>query len=169
MIRLATNNDIKRILDITRACTLAMDVEGVFQWNSHYPSEEVFLKDVSIGALYVFQIKNDICGCIMFSDEKDVPYDSVRWLTPDNHNLYIHRLAVHPNFQKQGIARSLMDFAEAFAIKHQYYSVRLDTFSQNPRNIRFYEARNYKQVGDVYFPKQSTFPFHCYEKVFDPQ
>jgi len=59
-----------------------------------------------------------------------------------------------------------MDFAEAFAATHQFQSIRLDTFSQNPRNIRFYEARDYKRVGDVYFPKQSPFPFHCYEKVF---
>ena len=165
MIRRATKNDIKEVLVLTRACALAMEAEGIFQWNSHYPSEEVFVRDVSQGALSVFEREKKVCGCIMFSNEKDAPYNSVTWLTPDQQNLYIHRLAVHPHFQKQGIARSLMDFAEAFAATHQFQSIRLDTFSQNPRNIRFYESRDYKRVGDIYFPKQSPFPFHCYEKV----
>ena len=35
----------------------------------------------------------------------------------------------------------------------------------NPRNSRFYKARGYVQLGNVYFPKQSEFPFFCFEKV----
>ncbi len=58
-----------------------------------------------------------------------------------------------------------MDFAEQFAIEHNYSSIRLDTFSQNKRNQKFYELRNYKRLDDIYFPKQSEFPFHCYELV----
>ncbi|HET8854785.1 MAG TPA: GNAT family N-acetyltransferase, partial [Salinimicrobium sp.] len=44
-------------------------------------------------------------------------------------------------------------------------SVRLDTFSQNQRNQKFYVKRGYSRLGDIYFPKQSEFPFHCYEKI----
>jgi hypothetical protein len=58
-----------------------------------------------------------------------------------------------------------MDFAEAYAIQEQIISIRLDTFSKNLRNIRFYEAREYTKLGDVYFVKQSQHPFHCFEKV----
>ncbi|NJX17164.1 GNAT family N-acetyltransferase, partial [Tamlana crocina] len=64
-----------------------------------------------------------------------------------------------------GNGRKLMDFAEAFAKEHGYVSVRLDTFSKNERNQRFYEARGYKRLGNIYFPKQSEHPFYCYEKV----
>jgi ribosomal protein S18 acetylase RimI-like enzyme len=58
-----------------------------------------------------------------------------------------------------------MSFAEEFAQKNNYASVRLDTFSVNKRNQRFYELRGYKKLGDIYFPKQSEFPFHCYELI----
>ncbi|GIS06583.1 MAG: hypothetical protein CM15mP109_13390 [Candidatus Dadabacteria bacterium] len=42
-------------------------------------------------------------GCIMLSSYKDDVYKNVKWISEDNNNLYIHRLAVHPRFQKKGI------------------------------------------------------------------
>jgi hypothetical protein len=58
-----------------------------------------------------------------------------------------------------------MDFAEIQAKKTKASSIRLDTFSQNIRNQKFYELRSYKRLGEIYFPKQSTYPFYCYELV----
>tara|TARA_R110000796_G_scaffold10530_3_gene34877 strand:+ start:23224 stop:23403 length:180 start_codon:yes stop_codon:yes gene_type:complete len=58
-----------------------------------------------------------------------------------------------------------MNFAEDYARKGGFISVRLDTFSKNSRNNKFYQARGYQQLGDIYFPKQSEFPFHCYELI----
>ncbi|MBT8264540.1 MAG: GNAT family N-acetyltransferase, partial [Muriicola sp.] len=60
----------------------------------------------------------------------------------------------------------LMDFAETYARENQFMSVRLDTFSKNERNQRFYEARGYQKLEEIYFPNQSKDPFYCYEFVF---
>jgi ribosomal protein S18 acetylase RimI-like enzyme len=95
----------------------------------------------------------------------DEEYGSIKWLTENKNNVYIHRLAVHPEHQGKGIAQQLMDFAEDFAIKNNYTSIRLDTFSKNKRNQKFYELRNYKRLGNIYFPKQSNEPFYCYELI----
>ena len=103
----------------------------------------------------------------MFSPDKDEVYNSTNWLTEDHKNLYIHRLAVHPKFQKKGIGNKLMDYAESTAKKLNFISIRLDTFSQNKSNNKFYESRGYKKLGDVFFRKQSEFPFHCYEKILN--
>ena len=84
---------------------------------------------------------------------------------PDYKNLYIHRLAIDPSQQGKGYAQKLMSFAEDKAKKNGLVSVRLDTFSQNKRNQRFYEARGYNKLSDIYFPKQSEHPFHCYELI----
>lgn len=51
--------------------------------------------------------------------------------------------------------------------KNNYRSVRLDTFSKNKRNNKFYRSREYTQLDDVFFPLQSKYPFHCYEKTID--
>lgn len=95
----------------------------------------------------------------------DKEYVPVNWLTKNENNIYIHRLAVHPKSQGKGYAQQLMGFAEDYAIENSYSSIRLDTFSQNKRNQKFYELRGYKRLGDIYFLKQSKYPFHCYELV----
>ena len=166
-IELATQNELDRVKEIAEACAKNMIENNIFQWNDKYPSREIFKEDIKNKSLYVSKINQEVVGCIMLSSFKDDVYRSVDWITPDEYNLYIHRLAVHPIFQKKGIARKMMDFAEDFAKSNNYKSIRLDTFSQNPRNNKFYKARGYNKLDDVYFPKQSEFPFHCYEKLVD--
>ena len=169
-IELATQNELDRVKEIAEACAKNMIENNIFQWNDKYPSREIFKEDIKNKSLYVSKINQEVVGCIMFSSRKDDVYKTVNWITEDEYNLYIHRLAVHPIFQKRGIARKMMDFAEDFAKSNNYISIRLDTFSQNPRNNKFYKSRGYNKLDDVYFPKQSEFPFHCYEKlvVYNP-
>ena len=165
MIRKAHESEIQEIMSITKACAQKMMSEGIFQWNEHYPHSKVFETDLKRGELYVLLIGNTVQGCITLSTLKDEEYEDILWLTKDQNNLYIHRLAIHPTFQHQGYAQKLMDFAEQFAIQQRVASVRLDTFSKNLRNQKFYEARGYQRLGNIYFPKQSEFPFYCYELV----
>ena len=102
-------------------------------------------------------------GIIVITEVRDEEYIPIEWLSKTENNIYIHRLATHPDFWGQGYAQKLMDFAEDYARKNHFESVRLDTFSQNERNQRFYESRGYKKLGNIYFPKQSEHPFYCYE------
>jgi len=166
MIRKATTKDIDSIITITKACARFMIDKNIFQWNEHYPNRTAFESDINRGELYVFQDKNTVVGCIVVSIVMDEEYFPIQWLTPNKNNIYIHRLAIHPNCQGLGYAQKLMEFAEDFAKQNNYSSIRLDTFSQNKRNQKFYELRGYKQLGDIYFPKQSDHPFYCYELVF---
>ena len=167
MIRKALISDLETVKSLTEACAKKMISDGIFQWNDHYPSKEIFRKDIEEESLYVWDDKNQIKGCIMFSPEKDEVYNSTKWLTQDDKNIYVHRLAVHPKFQKKGIGNKLMNFAESIAKKLNFISIRLDTFSQNKSNNKFYESRGYQKLGDVFFRKQSEFPFHCYEKIIN--
>jgi len=165
MIRIATASDIDDLLILTKACANQMISNGIYQWNEHYPSKEAFIKDVQRKELYVLDVSEKIIGCIVISTFMDHEYIPVKWLTPNKSNIYIHRVAVHPDNQGQGYAQKLMTFAENYAIENNYASIRLDTFSQNKRNQKFYELRGYKRLGNIYFPKQSEHPFYCYELV----
>ena len=165
LIELAKISEIPNILSMTNACRLHMESKNIFQWTTEYPSEEKFLSDIDRQELYVLKKVGLIIGCIVISTLMDEEYKEVTWLSPNSKNLYIHRLAVHPLEQGKGYAQQLMDFAEDFARKGGFNSIRLDTFSQNKRNQRFYEARGYKKLEDIYFPEQSSYPFHCYELV----
>tara|TARA_B100000524_G_C23466901_1_gene304637 strand:- start:104 stop:613 length:510 start_codon:yes stop_codon:yes gene_type:complete len=166
-IKLAKLYDLDRVKEIAEACAEKMIENNIFQWNEKYPSKEVFREDIKNNALFVARINSEIVGCIMFSSYKDDVYKNVKWISEDSNNLYIHRLAVHPKFQKKGIARRMMDYAEAFAKSKNHKSIRLDTFSKNQRNNKFYKLRGYTKLEDVFFPNQSEFPFHCYEKLID--
>ena len=165
MIRPAKIEEIPQILSLTKACAQHMIGNGIFQWNEDYPSEAAFLKDVARKELFVLEQHSMIHGCIAISSLMDDEYVPVKWLTPNHKNLYIHRLAVHPEQQGKGKARLLMEMAEQKANDEEYVSIRLDTFSKNERNQRFYEARGYQRLGSIYFPKQSIHPFYCYELV----
>ncbi|MCM4160149.1 GNAT family N-acetyltransferase [Antarcticibacterium flavum] len=142
-----------------------MKEKGIFQWNEHYPSREKLAADIDKEELYVLEEKKEILGIVVLTAHMDEEYIPIEWLTQSGNNLYIHRLATHPGVWGQGYGQSLMDFAEDFARRNNYDSVRLDTFSQNKRNHRFYESRGYKRLGNIFFPKQSEDPFHCYELV----
>lgn len=166
MIRRAKILEIPDILSIAKACANDMIKRGIFQWNEHYPTREAFEMDIKMDELFVLELQATIAGMITITTEMDEEYIPVEWLTPNDNTVYIHRLGVHPNQQGKGYARKLMDFAESYARDQGFGSVRLDTFSQNKRNQKFYEQRGYQKLGNIYFPKQSIHPFHCYELVF---
>lgn len=165
MIRKATSSDIEPILLLTKACAKDMNNKGILQWNEHYPNAKAFEYDIAREELFVLIQDVQIIGSIVVSSLMDDAYKSIEWLTVTGKNIYIHRLAVHPDYQGRGFAQQMMDFAETLAIEEGYTSIRLDTFSQNQRNQKFYELRGYKRLGAVYFPKQSEHSFYCYELV----
>ena len=165
MIRLAKKSEILKILAITRACAKDMIKNNILQWNEEYPSKVAFVKDINRNELYVLVSNEKIIGCIVLSSIMDSEYIPIKWLTQNHNNLYVHRLAIHPKEQGKGNAQKMMGFAEQFAIDKNYISIRLDTFSKNVRNQKFYEIRGYKRLGEIQFPKQSEFPFYCYEKL----
>ena len=165
MIRRAKISEIHDILNVTKECAAYMIQNGIHQWNGNYPSKKAFEKDIERSELYVLEKEERIIGTLVISTLMDEEYRPIQWLTPNNKNIYIHRLAILPGQQGKGFAQKLMDHAENHAREHGFISVRLDTFSQNKRNQRFYEARGYRKLADIYFPKQSEHPFHCYELV----
>ena len=166
MIRIGTLQDIDRIIEITKACAKTMVKNDIYQWNEHYPNKAAFENDVLRGELYVLEDSSQLIGCVVISTFMNDEYIPISWLTKNNNNVYIHRLAIHPKYQGKGYAQELMTFAENFAKENNHVSVRLDTFSQNHRNHEFYEQRRYKRLGSIFFPNQSDYPFYCYELVF---
>jgi ribosomal protein S18 acetylase RimI-like enzyme len=167
LIKKASKQDLDQLLTVVKSCGKNLIDQGIFQWNEEYPKREDLLEDIELQELWKLEYGNSIVGLIVLTEIEDAEYLHVKWLTKNDKNLYIHRLAVHPNFQGKGFAQKLMDFAENYALENGYKSIRLDTFSQNKRNLQFYEKRNYVKLESIYFPKQSAFPFYCYEKIMN--
>ena len=162
-IQLAKPEEVSQIKALTEACAAHMIDQGIFQWNEHYPSKAVFENDLSRKELYTLKKGDEIQGVIVLTPIEDEEYKDIVWSGDKGKKLFIHRLAVHPKWQGKGCAQKLMEFAENFAKQEGYSWIRLDTFSQNKRNVRFYEKRGFTRLGSIYFPKQSIHAFYCYD------
>ncbi|SDH48815.1 GNAT family N-acetyltransferase [Winogradskyella thalassocola] len=135
----------------------------IFQWTDNYPTRSIIENDLNNGVLYTLKNNNIIIGAINISETQEVEYKSINWKFDNSKVLVIHRLVVNPKHQKLGYAKTLMDFAERFAMENNYSSIRLDAYSQNTRVIEFYKKRNYLIRGEVNFPERED-TFYCMEK-----
>jgi len=163
-IVIAAKHDLAQAMSLIEACIAHMEGEGIRQWGRRYPDAELIGKDISQGSLYLFRDGSELKGIVALNEEQSFEYGGVKWLTNGGKILVVHRLAVHPLWQRKGIAARLMDFAEMYARRSGYTSIRLDVYTANPAAVRLYERRGYIRVGQVYF-KTAEMPFYCYEKV----
>jgi len=143
-----------------------MRENGIDQWDENYPDRVSIENDLTTKTLFAYREENEILGIVVLNENQDEEYAEINWSTADSdRNIVVHRLAVHPTHQGKGIARKIMDFAEQFAEEQKYDAIRLDTFSQNPRNQRFYTNRGYTDLGPVYLKYKKDHPYFCYELI----
>jgi N-acetylglutamate synthase-like GNAT family acetyltransferase len=67
MIRKASLDDLKRIIEITQACANLMISKNIFQWNEFYPRIQTFEEDVNNQTLYVIENNSKVIGCLVIS------------------------------------------------------------------------------------------------------
>lgn len=166
MISSGKTHEVDTILALTRACGKHMRENGIDQWDENYPDRENLLKDLETETLFAYREADIILGIVVLNEAQDEEYREIKWSTNDNdRNIVVHRLAVLPEHQGKGIARKIMDFTEEYASNNAYDAIRLDTFSQNPRNQRFYTNRGYTDLGAVYLKYKKEHPYYCYERL----
>ncbi|MDX2361959.1 MAG: GNAT family N-acetyltransferase [Crocinitomicaceae bacterium] len=157
-------HEIDEIIALTKACGLHMRENGIDQWDENYPDRLSITNDLTGKTLFTYREGKVILGIVVLNEHQDEEYAEINWSTSESdRNIVVHRLAVHPDHQGKGIARKIMDFAEQFAREEEYDAIRLDTFSQNPRNQRFYTNRGYTDLGAVYLKYKKDHPYYCYE------
>ena len=164
MISIGKIEELDSILKLTRSCGQHMRDNGIDQWDTDYPNREVILQDLQTQTLFAYREHKEVLGIVVLNESQDEEYAEINWSTDETErNIVVHRLAVRPDQQRKGIARRLMDFAEQWARDNHYDAIRLDTFSQNPRNQRFYLNRGYTDLGPVYLKYKKDHPYFCYE------
>lgn len=163
IIEKANPKQLNGIFEIFVECKRSLEKENIFQWTEQYPALHHIADDIQNGFLYSMNNEGKSLGVIHISNIEEPEYKTVVWSDSNGTCLVIHRLAVHPENQKQGLAGNLMDFAENVAIESGYTSIRLDVYSGNERALRFYENRGYQKRGEVNFSGREL-PFFCYEK-----
>ncbi len=59
----------------------------------------------------------------------------------------IKRMRVHPDFQRQGFGRRILQELEKRAYAHDFRFVRLDTTVEQVAARRLYESASYRELG----------------------
>ena len=162
MIRQGEIRHIESIEQLFAACVKDMLARQVLQWDTSYPTRKNFEEDIANGSLYCVEKQGVVQGVITLNEVQDPQYKNLDWQYIGTKILVVHRLAVHPNFQGQGIALKLMQFAEQYATKNRYIAIRLDAFEGNPRSQFFYRKLGYEAIGKVQFDQ--PLPCTAFEK-----
>lgn len=154
---------LDEVFTIYKDCKAALDKQGVFQWTDKYPVLSTVEGDIQAQELFGMIEGGKCIGLICLNEKQSPEYSSVDWRCLHGKILVVHRLAVAPDYQKQGIARQLMDFAEGFAKENGYAAIRLDSYSVNARSVALYSNRGYNNCGQIFFEGREA-PFFCFEK-----
>lgn len=154
---------LKDIFQLFQNGKMELERKGIFQWTDNYPTVSIIEEDLKNGHLYILKNTKEIIGAISLNEVQDEEYQTIDWGFNGAKILVIHRLVIHPSYQRQGHAKQLMDYAEDFASANNYSSIRLDAYSQNKRALEFYRKRDYLIRGNVHFSEREH-EFYCMEK-----
>ena len=137
----AKHHQLEEIMEFISNVVYQMQSEGLDHWGDDYPNRTVFLNDIKNQNLYLMVENDEIIAVIAITDDLEPQYSEIDWEDSKGKVLEVHRLAVHPRWQRKGVARALMDYAERFAMENNFTSIRLDTYSENLIALNFYEKR----------------------------
>lgn len=162
----ATNQDILCIMNIISHCIIKMEQNRNYQWNSNYPNVAIIENDVNSEFGYIVKNKDKCIAYVAINEEQPIEYSQIIWSTDNSNVLVVHRLCIHPEFQRKGLSKKIMKFIEDYALENNYKCIRLDTYSDNEIALRLYENIGYKKLGQVFLPEREL-PFYCFDKILD--
>jgi ribosomal protein S18 acetylase RimI-like enzyme len=161
IFRTAGLADYEEVLEVFRSAVGHMRSQDIEQWDEIYPDPKTLLEDIQSGQMYLLAENGRILSAVVLNEDQAEEYLTGDWLYRDRKVAAIHRLCVHPEYQKRGIARETIFTAEQILTEMGYTIIRLDAFVQNPRAVRLYESMGYRHAGQVVFRKGD---FYLFEK-----
>jgi ribosomal protein S18 acetylase RimI-like enzyme len=164
IIRLATLEDIKPIMNLVREIVPVMRVSGNFQWDDVYPNAGVFEKDVALEQLWVADVDGELGGFSAITTDQEAEYANVGW-DINEPAIVTHRLAVSIHHRRQGIAEALLKQAEIVALERGIIKLRIDTNSNNKATRLLFPKLGYEYAGEIGLSFRPNLRFYCYEKI----
>jgi len=164
IVRKANKSDLGDIMLMYNSCVKGMLKNGITQWDTSYPNSDIILADLKARTYYIAEENGEIIGGINIDDKQDPTYLAIDWKDKSNQFLVVHRLAVKEENWGDGIGKKLMLFTEDVIIEEGYTSVRLDTYSGNPKAMDFYKKLGYTELGTINL-KPNKKEYYCFEKI----
>lgn len=163
-IRRAAPADLDAVWSLVGRAVAHMNAIGNPQWGADYPTRALYAGDIDRGELYAACSETGaILGAACLNRSESPEYASIPWQYRGE--VYsIHRLAVDPAVQRQGVATALLSFAQAFARQNHVSALHVDTYSLNRRMQALFAKQGFVRRGEIYLHGRPL-PYPCFEKL----
>ena len=163
----ATNSDAAALAALHSA--VAEDLTRRFGqgfWSSAPTERGVLngLRKPEFSRILIARSNRRIIGTLRLATKKPWAIDTA-YFTVVTRPLYLTGMAVHPDFQRQGVGRLLMKEAEAVARAWPADAIRLDAFNAKAGAGAFYAKCGFREVARVTYKKD---PLVYFEMVLPP-
>ena len=164
IIRKANKADLDNIMLMYKSCVKGMLANNIDQWDATYPNTGIIMEDLIAQSYFVAEENSIIIGGINIDQNQDKTYLDINWSDTSNQFLVVHRLGVKEEYWNKKIGKDLMLFTERLVVERGLKSIRLDTYSGNPKAMEFYRRLAYSELGTIDL-KPNKDKYHCFEKI----
>ena len=154
-IKNVTASDIEKIFAFYKiASNYQREKKTVIVWPDF--DREMVLNEIAENRQFKLLVNNEVVciWAITFSDEQiweDSNTDSA---------IYIHRIAVNPNFRGNNYIATITNWAKEYALKKEIQFIRLDTLGENKNLITHYKNAGFHFLGLFNLKNTSNLPDH---------
>jgi ribosomal protein S18 acetylase RimI-like enzyme len=160
MIKISENIQLKEILnsDAEFLFTLMKEIytpayqhfwidEGAWYLNSQYSKENILKELLDKKSRYYFILfKGEIVGNFRFIWD-----DNLKGL-PEEKQVKLHRVYLHPKTQRNGIGKLLLAWLEEKAKQKNYQIIWLDAMNEQQNAFKFYKKLGYSYFSHTFLP-----------------
>jgi ribosomal protein S18 acetylase RimI-like enzyme len=154
-IKNVTVSDIEKIFAFYKiASNYQREKKTVIVWPDF--DREMVLNEIAENRQFKLIVNNEVVciWAITFSDEQiweESMTDSA---------IYIHRIAVNPNFRGNNYITTITNWAKEYALKKEIQFIRLDTLGENKNLITHYKKAGFHFLGLFNLKNTSNLPEH---------
>ena len=154
-IKNVTDSDIEKIFALYKiASNYQREKKTVIVWPDF--DREMVINEIAENRQFKLLVNNEVVciWAITFSDEQiweDSNTDSA---------IYIHRIAVNPNFRGNNYIATITNWAKEYALKKEIQFIRLDTLGENKNLITHYKNAGFHFLGLFNLKNTSNLPDH---------
>lgn len=116
-----------------------------------YPSDAFLKESLKSGELSALFVDDTIAAAMVLNHKCNEGYFEIDWKVPDDSSniLFVHALGVMPDYQRQGLAKIMVQEAIRAAKAAGQAAIRLDVLNGNIPARKLYESFGFEYRGTV--------------------
>lgn len=150
-LRKCTIKDFDRITDFYKYSidnTLAMKQYVLWVYGLH-PTDEMIKAFIENGFMYCVEKDGQVIAAVAVTPFQGEEYHPIKWSVnlQDDEVMVLHIFCVDPRYQRQGVARMVLDDIVLLAKEAGIKALRLDALIQNEPARKLYEKYGFAERG----------------------